>query len=48
MARALSICEDGRLLVEEEDGTQSRLSYGEVSLRVKDLQIIHKDEKNRR
>lgn len=37
MARALSICEDGRLLVEEADGTQNRLSYGEVSLRVKDL-----------
>lgn len=37
MARALTICEDGRLLVEEADGTQNRLSYGEVSLRVKDL-----------
>ena len=48
MARALSICEDGRLLVEEEDGTQNRLSYGEVSLRVRDLQVINKIEKNHR
>ena len=48
MARALSICEDGRLLVEEEDGTQNRLFYGEVSLRVRDLQVINKIEKNHR
>lgn len=31
-ARALSICEDGRLLVQETDGTKSVLSYGEVSV----------------
>ena len=33
-ARALSICEDGRLLVEEENGTQSRLLFGEISIRL--------------
>ena len=31
-ARALSICPDGRLLVQEADGSQSMLSYGEVSV----------------
>ncbi len=30
--RALAICEDGRLLVREENGTENRLSYGEVSI----------------
>lgn len=34
-AKALSVCEDGRLLVEEQDGRQSRLSYGEVSVCIK-------------
>ena len=33
-AKALSICPDGRLLVQEEDGTESALSYGEVSIRL--------------
>lgn len=31
---ALSICSDGRLLVQEPDGTEKRLSYGEVSIHV--------------
>lgn len=31
-AKALEICPDGRLRVEEEDGSESVLSYGEVSL----------------
>ena len=35
-ARALDICPDGRLRVEEEDGTISVLSYGEVSVLMKD------------
>ncbi|MDO5134776.1 MAG: biotin--[acetyl-CoA-carboxylase] ligase [Eubacteriales bacterium] len=35
-AKALEICPDGRLLVEEEDGTLQRLSYGEVSIRTKE------------
>ena len=34
-AQAIRICEDGRLLVREEDGTENRLSYGEVSVRIK-------------
>ena len=34
-ARALDICPDGRLRVEEEDGTISVLSFGEVSVSVK-------------
>ncbi|MDO4519805.1 MAG: biotin--[acetyl-CoA-carboxylase] ligase [Eubacteriales bacterium] len=34
-AKAISICDDGKLLVEEEDGTQSRLVYGEVSVSLK-------------
>ena len=33
-ARALSICEDGRLLVEETDGTQQKLSFGEISIKL--------------
>lgn len=33
-ARALSICEDGRLLVEEADGTQRKLSFGEISIKL--------------
>lgn len=35
-ARALDICPDGCLRVEEEDGTISVLSYGEVSVFMKD------------
>ena len=35
-ARALDICPDGCLRVEEEDGTISVLSYGEVSVLMKD------------
>lgn len=35
-AKALSICQDGRLLVQEEDGGQSRLSFGEVSVCIKE------------
>ena len=33
-ARALSICEDGRLLVEEADGTRNKLSFGEISIKL--------------
>ena len=33
-ARALSICADGRLLVEEADGTQRKLSFGEISIKL--------------
>ena len=33
-ARALSICPDGKLLVQEADGTRSKLSFGEVSLKI--------------
>lgn len=32
MARALSICPDGRLLIREEDGSEAVLSFGEVSV----------------
>lgn len=32
MAQAIAICEDGRLQVQEEDGSFSLLSYGEVSV----------------
>lgn len=35
-ADALSICPDGRLLVREQDGTESMLSYGEVSVIVEE------------
>lgn len=35
-ATALAICPDGRLLVREADGTQSKLSYGEVSVILSD------------
>lgn len=35
-ARALSICPDGRLKVQEEDGTYSVLSYGEISICVEE------------
>lgn len=31
-AEAAAICPDGRLLVKEQDGTESRLSYGEVTV----------------
>lgn len=34
-AKALAICQDGRLLIEEEDGSKRKLSYGEVSVRPK-------------
>ena len=43
-ARALSICRDGRLLVEEEDGSQTALSYGEVSIRLEDDKIEVNDQ----
>ena len=33
-ALALEICQDGRLLVLEEDGSRTALSYGEVSIRL--------------
>ena len=33
-ARALSICPDGKLLVQESDGTQSKLSFGEISIKI--------------
>ena len=33
-ARELSICEDGRLLVEEADGTRNKLSFGEISIKL--------------
>ena len=33
-ARALSICPDGKLLVQEKDGTQSKLSFGEISIKI--------------
>lgn len=33
-ARALSICKDGKLLVEEADGTRSKLSFGEISIKL--------------
>ena len=32
IAKALAICPDGRLLVQEKDGRQTRLSFGEVSV----------------
>ena len=32
-ADAIAICEDGRLLIREENGEENRLSYGEVSVR---------------
>lgn len=33
-ARALSICADGKLLVQEADGTQNKLSFGEISIKI--------------
>lgn len=33
-ARALSICSDGKLLVQEADGTQNKLSFGEISIKI--------------
>lgn len=33
-ARALSICPDGKLLVQESDGKQSKLSFGEISIKI--------------
>lgn len=33
-AKAISICPDGRLLVEEKDGSETRLSFGEVSVAI--------------
>lgn len=33
-ANALEICPDGRLKIQEEDGTETLLSYGEVSLKI--------------
>ena len=33
-ARALSICPDGKLLVQEADGTQNKLSFGEISIKI--------------
>ncbi|MBQ0001142.1 MAG: biotin--[acetyl-CoA-carboxylase] ligase [Clostridiales bacterium] len=33
-AFAIKICEDGRLLVREADGTETMLSFGEVSVRI--------------
>ena len=33
-AKALAICPDGKLLVEEEDGTQNKLTFGEVSIKI--------------
>lgn len=32
-ARALAICPDGKLLVQETDGTQSKLAFGEISIK---------------
>lgn len=34
LAKAISICPDGRLLVEEKDGSETRLSFGEVSVAI--------------
>lgn len=31
-AKALSICPDGKLLVQEKDGSKTQLSYGEISI----------------
>ena len=39
-ASAISIEPDGRLLVEEEDGSRTLLSYGEVSVRVRDTGTV--------
>ena len=33
-ADALEICPDGRLKIGEEDGTETLLCYGEVSLKI--------------
>ena len=33
-AKALSICPDGKLLVQEADGTENRLSFGEISIKL--------------
>lgn len=33
-ARALSICPDGRLLVQETNGDQKKLSFGEISIKI--------------
>ena len=33
-ARALAICPDGKLLVREMDGTQNKLSFGEISIKI--------------
>ena len=33
-ARALSICPDGKLLVQERNGVRNKLSFGEVSLKI--------------
>lgn len=33
-ARALAICPDGKLLVQETDGTQSKLAFGEISIKI--------------
>lgn len=35
-AKALRICEDGRLCVREEDGRETLLSYGEVQIRMEE------------
>ena len=33
-AQALAICPDGKLLVQEADGTQNKLSFGEISIKI--------------
>nr|WP_295277298.1 biotin--[acetyl-CoA-carboxylase] ligase [uncultured Blautia sp.] len=33
-AKALSICPDGKLLVQESDGTENKLSFGEISIKI--------------
>lgn len=33
-ASAIAICSDGKLLVQEADGTENRLSFGEISIKI--------------
>ena len=33
-AKALAICADGKLLVEEKDGSRNKLSFGEISIKI--------------
>jgi BirA family biotin operon repressor/biotin-[acetyl-CoA-carboxylase] ligase len=44
-AFALGICPDGRLKVQEEDGSESLLSYGEVSIRMSEALDAEESER---